>query len=476
MSSVLLFPFIVLKWILKKKSQKRTILTNSNLAILGFVLIAWLPIYLLFKFQDISSSDNSLKTDCQNCNVVLIVIDTLRQDHLTPYGYNKNTTPYLDEFSKQSIIFTNNYSASNWTLPAIASMFTGVYPQHHLINNKYLYNHTEIDVSLNSLSPHLKTIAQYLQKSNYLTAGFTGGAGVSSKSNFNNGFDIYKDDKDFAGLETTSTQALDWLKNTAKKTEDNHFLFLHGYDVHGQYADNDKVELNFSKSYEGDLTGTTKEHIELRDQYQNKSQLFLNEKDKQFLTNRYDDKIVAMDKRLEEFLSSYKKLKFKNPTIFIITSDHGEELFDHGGIDHGLTLYQDVVKTPLIIQLPKQKQQIKIETNTSSIDLLPTILELIKITPDENIEIDGTSFLPIINGSKKSKPILFHSDYRHVSTLRGGIDKNNNKIIFDLANDKQELYNLNKDSQEKNNLYLKDDFKNHSTTKWLKEFFWELSL
>ncbi|MDH5533765.1 MAG: sulfatase [Candidatus Pacebacteria bacterium] len=456
----------------KKKSSIRAILTKTNIAILIFVLLSWPIIYFLFKFHSYDDIRASLKTNCKDCNVVLIVIDTLRQDHLTPYGYSKNTTPFLYKFSNKSLIFNNNYSASNWTIPSIASIITGTYPQHHLVNNKFLYTNSEINVNLDKSAPHLKTIAQYLHENGYKTAGFTGGAGTSSTIGFDKGFDLYFDNRDFAGLELTAPLALNWLSTTKNSKNDKHFIFLHGYDVHGQYAGNEDLKTKFSDNYQGNLNGSVEEHIEIRNEHQIKDQLFLNEQDKNFLINRYDDKIRGMDKRLGDFISDYKKLNFKNPTIFIITSDHGEEWFEHGGIDHGLTFYQEVVKTPLIIQLPEQSDQLTIETKTSGVDLLPSILDLVQIPIDKNKKIDGISLVPSIKNMNNKREVLFYSDYRHITKLRGGIDKNNNKVIFNLINNNQEIYNLNKDKNEINNLYQK----NNNMTKWLQQFFWELKL
>ncbi len=321
------------------------------------------------------------------------------------------------------------------------------------------------------------TIAQYFKESGYHTAGFTGGAGVSSNAGLNKGFDLYSDNKDFTGLETNAPQALGWLKNISQQDDDRHFLFLHGYDVHGQYVNADGFKPNYSSSYKGDLKGTIEEHVDIRDQYQTKGQILLNEEDKQFLIDRYDDKISAMDERLGNFLSKYyDELQFKNPTIFIITSDHGEEWFDHGGIDHGLSLYQEVVKTPLIIHFPGQEERFNVKSRTSAVDLLPSILELVQISQNKNIEIDGTSFVSAIDKSRASREILFHSDYRHVTSLRAGIDQGNEKIIVNLMDDQQQIFNLNKDSNEEKNLALKNNGKKKSMIKWLGQFFWELNL
>lgn len=456
-------------------SLKKKLLTG--LIVIIFIPVLWLIIYSFLNFKSTSHLNTFIKTDYKNCNVVLIVVDTLRQDHLTPYDYFRNTTPILDKLSKRSLVFLNNYSASNWTIPSTISMFTGVYPQHHLVDNKYFYDSPEIKVSLDRTAPHLLTIAQYFKESGYQTAGFTGGAGVSSDAGFDKGFDLYKDDQDFVGFETTAPQAIDWLKEVAELEDDRHFLFLHGYDVHGQYVNGDNVEFHFSNSYNGSLEGTVDEHIKIRDQYQTKGQIFLNAEDRQFLIDRYDDKILAMDERLREFLLNYHKIvKFKNPTIFIITADHGEEWFEHGGIDHGMTLYQEVVKTPLIINLPDQIKQIKIENKTSGIDLLPTILELVKIPLNENIEIDGNSFVSSMKGVGSSNEVLFHSNYRHITSLRGGVNQSNEKFFVNLKEDKQELYDLDKDEKEKHNLALKNTSKKNKMLDWLSQFFWEIKL
>ena len=446
-----------------------------TLLILFFIFIIVSADYFL---RDSLKPTNTLsEIDCKDCNVILIVVDTLRQDRLTTYGSSRVLTPYLDKLASRSFVFFDNYSASNWTLPAMMSMFTGMYPQHHLVTNKYSYNSPDTYINLDKTSPHLITLAQYFKESGYHTAGFTGGAGVSSVFGFDKGFDTYSDEGDFDSFESTIPLAMDWLKNISADEDNRHFLFLHGYDVHGQVANNDDLEPYFSKSYKGDLQGSVEEHVEMRDQYQIKKQLFLTDDDKQFLIDRYDDKVLAMDKKIGFFLEDYySQLGFDNPTLVILTSDHGEELFDHNGIDHGLTLYQEVVKSPLLIHLPEQTKSIKVESRTSAVDLLPTVLDLVGITQNSNAALDGVSFKPTFLGDESQEEVLFHSDYRYLSSLRGGINKDNFKMISDLVEQKNELYDLSQDNQEKNNLASNNDVKNELVTNWLKNFFWQLKL
>src|SRR3989344_6771842 len=120
---------------------------------------------------------------CEKCNLIIIVIDPLRKSNMSMYGYGRKTTPKIDNFSEKAYVYNNAISASSWTLPSLMSFFTGVYPSHHKVTNKYLLNSAgeERLASLYRESPNLKTMADILSENGYKTAAFTGGDAVSSE-------------------------------------------------------------------------------------------------------------------------------------------------------------------------------------------------------------------------------------------------------------------------------------------------------
>ena len=175
---------------------------------------------------------------------MFVSFDASQANHVHALGYLKDITPTIDYMAKSGFNFTNAISVSSWTLPASMSWFTGVYPsQHKLVNKFVLYEPPATKVAkLKELSSGLTTLAEILKENDYATAGFTGDAGVSGVFGFNQGFDFYLDDVKFGGMDVTIPQALEWLKDNKNKI---FFLFLHGYDVHGQHEPSEGYDYRY---------------------------------------------------------------------------------------------------------------------------------------------------------------------------------------------------------------------------------------
>lgn len=438
-----------------------------NLKFIRILLFSFILVYLLYL---IIKNPSKQTISCPDCNVVFVSFDTLRADHLHFMGYSKNTSPTLDKLARDGFVFTNTVSASSWTLPATMSWFTGVYPSVHQILNKYtLKGPTEQEISnLKKLSPGLLTMAEILQKDGYKTGGFTGGAGVSHEFGFAAGFDEYIDNQDFAGFEYSYPKAIDWInKNRNKKL----FVFLHGYNIHGQYVPPGGYDFRFlDLTYKGKLTGSKEEQLNLREEGLAQGKLFLTQDDVRFLTALYDEKIARADEEFSKFYQKYKKLGLLEKTIFVITSDHGEELYDHGQIDHGHSLYQEVIHVPLLIIIPGIKGAL-ISQQVRSIDLLPTILTIIGAGTDKKIfsQFQGKNLTDTMKGDNLNLQAFSETDYRYAVFKRAIISADSWKYITDLETKENILYNLKKDQNERNNLIGSNLLKENELNKRLKE-------
>lgn len=422
--------------------------------ILGGLIITGVSFYLIKTTQNKRQKEQQLeKISCKDCNVVFISIDTLRSDHISALGYPKKTTPNLDKFVNESITFTNNISTSSWTLPAHMSFMTGLLPSHHKMVNKFLLNNekqTEEIADLSKVSPGVKTLAEYLKQNGYTTGGFTGGAGVDKQFGFNRGFDEYFDEKNFGGFQDSVPRAMDWLnKNKDKKL----FLFLHGYDVHGQYVPKGGYDKRFVDfEYKGNLNGSAEEQQKMREDGITNGQVYLNQDDVKFLVALYDEKIQRADQELGKFLDEYTKLGLNNKTIFIITSDHGEEFYEHGQIDHGHSLYDELIRTPLFIKTPNTTENVRVNSQTSGADIMPTILSSvgIKTTTDfDGVDLSQASKLYI------DRDVVSETEYRYVVNQKSIRTNKGWKLIKDVSSNLDELYNLKNDALEKTNLINK---------------------
>ena len=420
-------------------------------------------------FLILSVKENKLNYSCRDCNVVFVSFDTLRADHTGFSGYGRDITPNIDKFAKRGFVFENAVSVSSWTLPSSMSWFTGVYPSKHKVTNKFtvLPDGKEEITNLAKVSPTLKTLAEVFKESGYLTGSFTGGAGIHRQFGFDKGFDIYTDDKDFAGIEYTYPKAIEWIKENKDKKL---FVFLHGYNIHGQYtlpSGYDKRFVDFE--YKGKLTGMKEEQKNLREEGLTRGEIFLTSDDVRFLTALYDEKIQRANEIFSNFVKEYEKLGLLNKTVFILTSDHGEELYEHGQIDHGHSLYDELIRVPLIITVPGNHEARKIADQVRSIDIMPTILDILGLRVDVkiNVQLQGESLTPLFRGERKSYDVFSETDYRYAIFKKSLRTYDGWKLIKDMEKKTDEVYDLGRDKSEKDNLASKNKEKLESLDKEL---------
>lgn len=440
-------------------------ITSKNLSKkLVFFIIGILFCLIIFGvyYKTIHNSFKPL-TICPDCNVIFVSFDTLRASNVGIYGYKRNTTSTIDRLASEGYIFTNAISVAPWTLPSTMSWFTGVYPSVHKVLNKFtVFKDGKEEISnVRRLSPSLKTLAEIFQEAGYKTGAFTGGAGVDRQFGFDIGFDEYYDKKDFGGFEDSVPQALNWInKNKDKKL----FVFLHGYNIHGQYVPQGGYDRRFvNNNYKGALTASKDEQLRLREDGLKLGKNFLTKEDVFFLTSIYDEKIQRADAEFSKFIEEYKKTGLYEKTIFILTSDHGDEFYEHNRIDHGHSLYDELIRVPLIIKMPNIARKNKITSQVSSIDIMPTIINLvgIKISNSVSNQMEGKSLLRVMAGELLAQDVYAETDYRYATFQRGIRTSDGWKYIYNLENKMSELYNLRTDSSEQIN--LNEKYKDIST-------------
>lgn len=388
-------------------------------------------------------------------NLVFVSFDALQAAHVGSLGYPINITPTIDAIAKSGFNFTNNISVASWTVPASMSWFTGVYPSEHGLTNKFsVFNPPDNVLSnLKKLSPELVTLAEVLHENGYATGGFTGNAGVSGFFGYGQGFDQYFFEKGkFGSMGVSIPKALDWLKENKEK---KFFMFLHGYDMHGQNVPADGFDYRFvEKGYDKKYTGSAAEQEALREEGLEKGYTTLRDADVRFWRAIYDEKIQRTDEKFKGFLAELKKMGVMDKTIFVLTSDHGTEFYEHKRFDHGFSLYDELIHVPLIIKLPGQKSGKVIKDQVSSLDIMPTLLDLLEVKMPEKAknQLRGTSLIPALKGKQVAKDVYSETDYRQYTYKRSVITKEGWKFIYTLEDKGRELYNLKKDPKEQKNL------------------------
>lgn len=387
-------------------------------------------------------------------NLVFVSFDALQATHVSSLGYSRKTTPTIDALAKDGYSFTHCYSVASWTVPASMTWFTGVYPSEHRMTNKFaVFNaQQQKPANLKDLAPNLVTLAQIMKLNDYATGGFTGNAGVSGGFGYDLGFDTYFFEKEkFGSFDQSIPKALEWLKQNKDK---KFFLFLHGYDCHGQFNPAEGFDYRFvDKGYDKRFTGSEPEQELLREEGLEKGQLTLRDADVKFWRAIYDEKIQRADAKFKQFLAEFDKLGLTGKTLFVLTSDHGTEFYEHRRFDHGFTLYDEQIHVPLIIKTPESIKGRAIVDRISSIDVMPTILDLldVRIPKDAKEQMRGTSLVPAMNGEPVKRDVFSETDYREYTYKRSIITPDGWKLVYTLENKTRELYNVNDDPTETRN-------------------------
>ncbi len=326
-------------------------------------------------------------------NIVLIALDTLRADRLGCYGYTRPTSPNIDRFAANNILFEKAFSPASWTTPTFASLFTGLPPSRHqagLFRKGFVLN------------DQFTSLAERLGQTGRLTAAWTEGISIRAQLGFYQGFTVYSDGEtpdrhETGGAQWTFQRAAAWLDKFGHLP---FFLFVHTYECHEPYAPPSPWDSMFTDpDYSGKAGSIAASAV--------------NEADKFHVSGRYDGCIAYADKWTGWFLEHLKALGLMNNTLVILFSDHGEEFWEHGGYGHGLTLFDEVLHVPLILHLPTDavKPQ-RIGAQVSLVDVFATLLDLTGVPLPEGT--DSESLMPLIapgNAATYARPHVISELY-----------------------------------------------------------------
>jgi arylsulfatase A-like enzyme len=328
------------------------------------------------------------KTDLTEKNYIFLIgADTLRADYVGMTVNGLSLTPNIDLFRKDSANFSNCYSQSSWTLPAFMNLFTALYEYNHGVTRG------------SSLDPDKPFLVKELAKK-FLTFSYNGGAFVDQRYGFSNGFDGYMSLE--ALIHSGSgkimfSRAIDLIEKTEFPKL---FLFLHTYQLHNPYAP--KTEFLHKINKDPEVLKFSGFHAKT------KYKRVPEEKVRAF-RELYQAEILEFDHYFGEFIGRLKDLNLYDSSMIIFMSDHGEEFYDHMGWSHGHSLYNELIRVPLMIKFPQNKYGgMRISENVGIIDIFPTILDLNKIKFNSS-SVDGKSLLPLIRGKKWRRDSLYSS-------------------------------------------------------------------
>jgi arylsulfatase A-like enzyme len=424
----------------------------------------------------------------QKPNILLVVLDTVRADHVSVYGYERDTTPYLREFAREATVYERAIACDGFTLSTHASMFTGVYPGWHgaTVTAQYPYGAP--------LPQRSQTLASVLRANGYWTAeavanygylgtamGLTQGFTLTQArramplSDSSRPFYLRESVKRLLAV-TGGTTAFDQYRLLAtdinrhalamieqtRNQSTPFFIFLNYMDAHIPYIPPPPFRTQFSgtdRNLKPIVEETYEGYTAIKDEV-NSGKRSLNENEKRYMISQYDAGIAFMDSAIGELLRRLRELGLYDNTLVIITSDHGEAFGEHNRREHGIgSAYQDQVHVPLLVKYPGQHEAHRSDALVSQVDFMPTVLEVSGIAAPPGLQ--GESFRsPRSEDSgvvfTDSSTLGYQKAYPRLRGVRRAVFSGPLKLIVWTAGD-PEFYDLGSDPGELNNQYHPGD-------------------
>lgn len=362
-------------------------------------------------------------------NVILIILDTLRADRLGSYGHDRPTSPNLDALAARGVRFETAVSQSPWTRPSHISLFSGLYPASvHAVGHRPL--------------------AWQFSHAGYLTWAVTGGGQIHPAFGFGTGFDRYRVDnwvRDVPGV----------LEQFAANASRSQFLFLHTYEIHDPYRHTALV---------GELPEGRMRRPYSLEKYKRQKALGIdpNEAEQEYVRALYDSGVAFTDLSLGKLFQGLETRGWLENTVVVVTSDHGEQHWEHSAFGHGKNLYDHQLLVPLILYVPPglaleaglpRPQGTVIDQQVQLVDLYPTLLELLGIETEQ--PVSGRSLLPMLRGEALPEVAAF-AENTTVNPQKKALRSRRYKFVRTFSDGtgepEFELYDLEADPGERTNI------------------------
>jgi len=385
-------------------------------------------------------------------HVVLLTVESLRPDHIGSYSGERNTSPHLDALAEESLVFDDAHAVTSWTLASHASMFTGLYPSAH-----------GADGPRSKLDDRAQTLAELLAASGYQTAGFASGPYLTKRHNLHQGFEHYDDSSATQGtqggahddvtnpaLERTIQQFLRDERDESRPL----FLFAYYWDPHYDYIPPPPFASMFvqERDQKIDVRGYESDYV---------IGPHISDAELAYVLSQYDGEIRYTDHFLGRLFEALDAAGLWRDSLVIITSDHGEEFFDHGQKGHKRTLYAESVHVPLYVKLPRSARVGRDERLTSLVDLFATVLDAAGVDVPRN---QGRSLFEAEDDPDRSiffelLSTFYHrksdgSGYRRETEEWLAVRSPNHKLIQVPSEDRVELYVTGSDPKEQLNVAI----------------------
>lgn len=370
--------------------------------------------------------------------VIIFDLDTLRADRLGCYGNLRATSPVMDSLAEEGVLFEWAFSQAPTTPPSQASILTSLYPSSHGVKGKK-----------DRLAQEITTLAEVFAAHGFATGAFVDGGYMNRGFGILQGFQTKVDRR--GGLAEIGPKALQWMRDHAAE---DFLLLIHTYDVHTPYDPPEPWRSLFLEGLAPPTPGfepTALAMETIRQSARSDRPLTLPENDVAYALALYDAGIRYVDDWIGKFVSELQELGLYDRSTLVVISDHGEEFQEHGSVLHE-KLYSTVTRVPLIIRSPMALGGSRIQDVVETIDLMPTLLELVGASAPE--ESQGRSLAALLSGSELEPKVAF-SESRFFGRQRA-VTGPDQRMIFSQESGRIELYRYRQDLDEQEDLATSD--------------------
>jgi arylsulfatase A-like enzyme len=317
-------------------------------------------------------------------NLLLVVVDTLRADHLESYGYGRQTMPLLSGLAREGALFRNAFCQATWTGASMSSLFTSTYPSTHGFQQNTLTD--------NVLGASFVTLAESLAEAGYETIGHSTNVYISKVLGLAQGFSSFVEHEHLADADEVTAAAIASLDGWHETSKAPLFLYVHYMEPHCPYSP-PPAHLALFRS---------NEIRPLPADFRVPPHIDIGSRDISDYESAYDGEIHFAGSEIEKLLARLQELELARDTLVVITADHGEELFERGEFGHGRTFHEEVLRVPLVLRLPSRiPAGIALEAPVELVDVVPTILDLLGVPAPALAE--GESLRPLLEGTAKER-------------------------------------------------------------------------
>ena len=374
-------------------------------------------------------------------NVIIVLVDTVRADHMSLYGYERKTTPFIDEFASEAMVFERARSQAACTFPSVNTLFT----------SRYAFDFYRQESGEMGIPDEYPTLAEILRAQGYRTIAVSASPIVRntpSKENpsagFGRGFEVFDETCLWNTAQCVNNRALKLLDGL----EEPFFIYLHYMDPHAHYSPPKSYSRQFAGPYEGHdfiAAGHNKEIAEML--FADGPEVKITDRDIQHLVDLYDDEIGYFDGQLQKLFNLWQGQGLIDRSVVVVTSDHGEEFLEHNQVGHCRGLWDTLTRVPLVMRLPDVEGGRRIEAPVQLIDIVPTLLDNIGIDFPA-FEAEGVSLVGLFEGDIPIRQYAYSDQSRYRSTDDGAW-----QLILDGEASTATLFSLTSDPLAQRDLF-----------------------